>query len=157
MIVVDGLRCRFVTHARNFAASPFGAPFVTIQKLRTPRYWPDLALRRLHGDALVADRVDAAVNANDTKPIALLVARHTAFCSRPLEVFAVALGEIFRFSPRKMCWKASCVPEAPSRSNRSIGPVICAPGTWLQSRIAPVKMPSTVLLRQVGDRVLTGS
>ena len=55
----------------------------------------------------------------------------------------MALREIFRFSPRKMCWKASCVPEAPSRSNRSIGPEIFDPGTSLQSRILPVKMPST--------------
>ena len=38
-----------VTHLMNFAASPFGGPFVTIQKLRTPPYWPDLALGRVHG------------------------------------------------------------------------------------------------------------
>jgi hypothetical protein len=66
------------------------------------------------------------VNAKETKPIALGSAL-TAFCSSPLELSALALGEIFRLSPRKMFWNASCVPEAPSRSNRSIGPENLAP------------------------------
>ena len=38
-----------VTHARNLAASPFGIPFVTIQKLRTPAYRPSLALCSVQG------------------------------------------------------------------------------------------------------------
>jgi hypothetical protein len=38
-----------VTQEMNFAAAPFGMPFVTIQKLRTPWYCPDLALRSVHG------------------------------------------------------------------------------------------------------------
>ena len=38
-----------VIQAMNFAAAPFGTPLVTIQKLRTPWYCPDLALRRLQG------------------------------------------------------------------------------------------------------------
>src|ERR1700683_1164927 len=31
------------THSMNFRAAPFGWPLVTIQKLRTPPYWPDFA------------------------------------------------------------------------------------------------------------------
>ncbi len=33
----------------NLAAAPLGEPLVTIQKLRTPWYCPDLALRSVHG------------------------------------------------------------------------------------------------------------
>ena len=39
----------FVTQSMNFAASPFGTPLVTNQKLRTPPYWPDFALRSVQG------------------------------------------------------------------------------------------------------------
>ena len=38
-----------VIHSMNFLAAPFGAPLVTIQKLRTPWYCPDLAFCSVQG------------------------------------------------------------------------------------------------------------
>jgi hypothetical protein len=38
-----------VIQSMNFAAAPLGAPFVTIQKLRTPWYWPDFAFWSVQG------------------------------------------------------------------------------------------------------------
>src|ERR1700761_4333201 len=64
----------------------------------------------------------------------------TACCTRPLEALA-AIDEVTVLDPMKIFWNASCVPEAAVRPTRSIVPVADAPGTWLQSRIVPEKMP----------------
>src|ERR1700691_3903263 len=132
-----------VIHEMNFAAAPFGAPLVTIQKLRTPWYWPDLAFCSVHGMPWYPTACTPLVKANDTKPIASSSVL-TLFCTSPFDSSASALGDIFSVSPRKMSWKAACVPEEAMRSTRSIGPLIFAPGTSLHSRTSPVKIACTV-------------
>src|SRR5258705_4638103 len=64
----------------------------------------------------------------------------TACWIRPLEAFCAALDETLLL-PMKIFWNASCVPEAGVRTSRLIGPVAVAPGTSLQSRTVPEKMP----------------
>jgi hypothetical protein len=50
MIFFAGLD--FWIHLMNFFAAPVAGPRVTIQKLRVPSYWPDLALRSVQATPL---------------------------------------------------------------------------------------------------------
>src|SRR5689334_19926463 len=64
----------------------------------------------------------------------------TACWTRPLEALA-ARAELTVLLPMKIFWNASCVPEAAVRPIRSMVPETPAPGTWLQSRMSPEKIP----------------
>src|SRR5919198_357532 len=89
----------------------------------------------------------------------------TACWTRPLEALAAALLDTLA-EPRKIFWKASCVPDAAVRTIRSIGPLAVAPGTALQSRTCPEKIAWTcawetlarwlsgLVIRQIASRAI---
>jgi len=138
---------------RTWRLRPWARLWSTIQKLRTPAVLAGLGVAQVAGDSLVADCVDAGGVGEGHEADRVFVLFHVQLL-QAVGGLGRALGEILRVSPRKMCWKASWVPEAPSRFEqvdragdlcaRDFTPVVDAPREDAFYR----------LLGQVGDGVL---
>src|SRR5918999_6507800 len=65
VLMIARARLEVRIHRIHALAAPRAGPRVTIQKLRPPRYWPDLALRSVHGTPRYGIECRPPVKLND--------------------------------------------------------------------------------------------